>query len=279
MTTLSAPVGTMKRCSKCGEVKPLDEFHRNKRNKRDGRQSRCRDCQREYNRQWYAANREAKREYGRQWHADNRDARREYLRQWHADNREAQREYARQWRADNRDYSSQWNANNRATNAARTNAEIAAEQARRHPDGTKRCRRCREELPLSDFSADRSNLDGLQKVCRACNHIRPDVIEYWEAHGIDADTCVYCGGPYEHTDHIRPLALGGPDEPWNLAPACANCNLRKSARPTHEWINEFVPADNVDAWLLDPFALIGAVVVAADTAPRFTGTAIFGQAA
>ena len=34
---------TSKRCSKCGVVKPLDEFARD-RTKRDGRRSRCRVC-------------------------------------------------------------------------------------------------------------------------------------------------------------------------------------------------------------------------------------------
>ncbi len=38
-----------KRCSKCGEVKSLEEFHRD-RSKRLGRRSRCRECERQYGR-------------------------------------------------------------------------------------------------------------------------------------------------------------------------------------------------------------------------------------
>lgn len=34
---------TEKKCAKCGEVKPIDEFHKNKY-KKDGRISRCRFC-------------------------------------------------------------------------------------------------------------------------------------------------------------------------------------------------------------------------------------------
>ena len=38
-----------KRCTKCGETKPLDEFHRD-RSKKQGRRSRCRECERQYER-------------------------------------------------------------------------------------------------------------------------------------------------------------------------------------------------------------------------------------
>ena len=43
----------MKRCSTCGELKPLDEFNLRRRSP-DGRQFRCRAC----SRAWYLANRE-----------------------------------------------------------------------------------------------------------------------------------------------------------------------------------------------------------------------------
>ena len=38
-----------KRCTKCGETKPLDAFHRD-RSKKLGRRSRCRECERQYER-------------------------------------------------------------------------------------------------------------------------------------------------------------------------------------------------------------------------------------
>ena len=41
-----------KRCTACGEVKPLTEFHR-KTSARDGRQSRCRPCNIAANQVWY----------------------------------------------------------------------------------------------------------------------------------------------------------------------------------------------------------------------------------
>ena len=40
-----------KKCTKCGEVKSLDEFSKDKR-KKDGKQSRCKSCRKEYNKEY-----------------------------------------------------------------------------------------------------------------------------------------------------------------------------------------------------------------------------------
>lgn len=42
--------------------------------------------------------------------------------------------------------------------------------------------------------------------------------------------CWMCGGPFEHVDHVNPLAKGGPHMLANLRPACADCNIRKHAK-------------------------------------------------
>jgi len=47
--------------------------------------------------------------------------------------------------------------------------------------------------------------------------------------------CVYCGGKVAHIDHLWPLHTGGDDAPWNLAPACARCNLSKGSKSLGEW--------------------------------------------
>lgn len=47
--------------------------------------------------------------------------------------------------------------------------------------------------------------------------------------------CVYCDGPYEHIDHVVPLANGGRNIVTNLVPACERCNSSKQARDWVEW--------------------------------------------
>lgn len=50
------------------------------------------------------------------------------------------------------------------------------------------------------------------------------------------DPCAYCGAKSEQTDHIVPLARGGTDHWWNLARACADCNLRKHDKTAEEFM-------------------------------------------
>lgn len=76
-----------KRCTKCGEVKSLDEFNR-QRGGALGRRSRCRVCQREYYRTWRETNLDRRRAYDREYNAANRDRRREYAREYYAANRD-----------------------------------------------------------------------------------------------------------------------------------------------------------------------------------------------
>lgn len=47
----------MKACTRCGQIRPLDEFEKDKRHK-DGRGSRCRVCIRKHVSDWAKANRE-----------------------------------------------------------------------------------------------------------------------------------------------------------------------------------------------------------------------------
>ena len=51
-----------KRCSKCGEVKPLEEFRRD-RSKKQGRRSRCRECERQSERIYQPKSTAHSREY------------------------------------------------------------------------------------------------------------------------------------------------------------------------------------------------------------------------
>ena len=48
--------------------------------------------------------------------------------------------------------------------------------------------------------------------------------------------CAYCyTSPYEHWDHVIPLARGGRHAIGNLLPACATCNLAKGSKLLSEW--------------------------------------------
>ena len=61
-----------KTCSKCGEVKPIGEYHKGR--------NQCKACRAEYNKQYYQdpVIKEHKKQYDKQWRQDNK----EYDKQW-----------------------------------------------------------------------------------------------------------------------------------------------------------------------------------------------------
>ncbi|MGV9811115.1 HNH endonuclease [Streptomyces cellulosae] len=144
----------------------------------------------------------------------------------------------------------------RAAHTTRADEQVARDRARLRPDGVKRCRSCREVLPLDAFSADRSRPDGLRVDCRFCDNA--DLLRAALPHIEEADcwTCAYCSAPIEHVDHIQPRALGGTDEPHNLIGACAECNGSKNATPVLEWLARRDPGllDIVASWPVEVIA-------------------------
>lgn len=87
----------MKKCNKCGEIKPLSEFHKRKDSK-DGHAYHCKVCIGIYRSNHYVKNvhkiREYAREYSLNYYYENRDSRREYLRKY-----QQKHVYIVRWRA------------------------------------------------------------------------------------------------------------------------------------------------------------------------------------
>ena len=92
----------LKRCSKCGETKPLAEFSKDK-SRRDGLDCRCKECCRSYHRRYYEANRDAVLEHVRRYREENRDAVLERDRRYREENRDAERERVRRYYEENRE--------------------------------------------------------------------------------------------------------------------------------------------------------------------------------
>ena len=59
-----------KQCTKCGEVKELSEFHK----KRAGHASRCKDCKKEYDKEYNKTNADKKKEHNKEYYKTNADA-------------------------------------------------------------------------------------------------------------------------------------------------------------------------------------------------------------
>lgn len=117
-------------CAKCGEWKTLEEYHKNKKTK-DGRGTYCKECQKEYQKQWRENNpgyhnseqqkqykennKERIKEYHKQYRKDNAERIKEqqkqyykdnaeYFKQYYKDNAEHKKEYSKQYCKDNKEY-------------------------------------------------------------------------------------------------------------------------------------------------------------------------------
>lgn len=91
-----------KQCIGCGEVKPLDDYHRHQ-NKPDGRMSRCKTCRAESDRRYREKNRDKERERQRRYYEKNRDKELERARLYYAENRDKMLERDRRYYEKNRD--------------------------------------------------------------------------------------------------------------------------------------------------------------------------------
>ena len=107
----------MKTCTKCGETKPLGDFHRDQ-SSADGRQARCRECAAEYRRRYYEKNRDKVRERNRRWREENRDKVRECDRRYREENRDKALERRRRYLAENRDKALEYQRRHREENRA-----------------------------------------------------------------------------------------------------------------------------------------------------------------
>ena len=89
----------LKRCSKCGEERPLEEFYKDKTRK-DGRHSLCKTCSNQRMKLYYQKNSEEIKNRARNWQKNNRGKRNASTKKWkdkHRDEvRAAGREYYRE---------------------------------------------------------------------------------------------------------------------------------------------------------------------------------------
>lgn len=153
-------------CTKCDEIKPLDQFHKGQR--------QCKSC-------WHVWFIERREEiYARH----RRHAREKYL--------EAKTEGRCTWRGGNG---------------------------------------CQEPSRTGRVMCE---AHGKQDSARSTKRATGVYDQSYAARGLSS--CWICGSEFtesnrKHNDHLIPRSLGGPDDPWNMAPACARCNISRSNTP------------------------------------------------
>lgn len=181
-----------KACTKCGEVKPLSEYSRDRR-LRDGKRAVCKPCACTSTRKWYAENREHAAEY----RSENRERRAEDNARWCDENRDYRTRYAAEYRA-------------RPEVEARR-VEYAAEYRAANP-----------HIGWESEFRQRALKYGFGYLVPSMQKVtREDLIR------IHGDKCRHCSGPFESADHWPiPVSQGGHHAAYNMVPSCMDCQRR-----------------------------------------------------
>lgn len=234
---------TDKRCSKCGETKPLSQFSP-RPNRPCGIRSSCKSCscastiawreanperQQATSRARYLKTRERQLSANKVWCDAHRDKRRADARAWYAANTERAKATSRAWREANiervRVRGREWHKANADRRHAmwsawyRANRQARLESIRRWQEENPERRRA---ISLRGGQARRARQYHAPGSCTA-----EALAARWAMWG---GRCYMCGAEATSTDHVIPLARGGTHWPANLRPACGLCNSRKRAR-------------------------------------------------
>jgi hypothetical protein len=218
---------TTKRCSCCGEVKPVAEFSRNG-SRSDGLHNQCKTCKRVVDATWRAANREKHRASSLAWVAANRKKHLANVAAWAAANPEKVRAKNAAWRAANAEHvratrTAYYAANRekvcaanaawRAANPEKERAAAAAwAAANREKMNAWEARRRAEKLRATPKWSDKAACDAVY---------------------MHAATASRLLGEEMHVDHVVPLKCkiaSGLHVPANLAIVDAKRNISKNAK-------------------------------------------------
>ena len=217
----------VKRCGKCGQVKPVSEFYKDCREK-SGLRSPCKECHRLY----HEAHREEKAVYNRLYRAGHcaehaMDARRygerhpervaACKRRWQEAHPEKTVVSRRRWREAHRDEAHRERANACQRRYRETHPERIVEQCRR-------------------WNKNNSDKALATKQRRRALKVNAFGTEYTTAQMIEArreyygNRCYLCSKPADAMDHVKPLSKGGAHLPGNLRPICKGCNSAKGGK-------------------------------------------------
>ena len=105
----------MKKCSKCKEVKPYSDFHKDKKTK-DGFRFSCKYCYKQYReenkdkiKQYREENKEKIKQRDKQWRKENKEKIKQRQKQWRKENKEKIKQLSKQYYEENKEKINQRN--------------------------------------------------------------------------------------------------------------------------------------------------------------------------
>lgn len=256
----------LKRCTKCGEEKPLNEFPSTKR---DGVLHQCKTCMREYYRsryhqrpdvrarmQEYYKRPEVKERYReRYWKQGIRDRKMEYYQRPDVQERRktAREEYRQRPEVEERD--KQWRKDHwrrpdvqerrrwyRQRPDVKEHERLYAEEYRKRPGAKERLKEYSKTPQAKFLKINREHKRRIQKIHAIAATDEPITPQQWATIlKQQKNKCPDCGKRFTKKnpptmDHIVPLSLIPLHSSDNIRAVCGGCNARKRDRVVQEYI-------------------------------------------
>ena len=180
------PIGIgLKRCTKCGEVKPLSEFCKDKIRK-DGHTVWCKECKKKSNQEWYAVNSEEQNKKSQDWWRAHSQKINRYRQKKYAANPEKFKEAQKKWQKANPEKCAELRRNKRARKRNAEGKHTAKDIQKIFDRQGELCNACGKKLirynkkqyhvdhiiPLAKGGGN--GPDNLQLLCPYCNMTKSD---------------------------------------------------------------------------------------------------------
>ncbi len=233
---------TVKQCGKCGQSRTLATFTKNKES-RDGLCNICKVCQSEYRK----LNAERISAYKKEWCVKNVDRLKLKKAVYRKENKEQISKTLKSWRNSNQEkrqvYGAMYYRKNKQAHSQNRkawylrNRDSVIEHQRLYYQATRPQRRATAQR-WYEAHRNIARINSKRRIKRKwiqALHIITEAMLQQRA-SVFGNACAYCGGPFEHWDHVQPLSRGGPHVLGNLRPSCKACNLRKHTKLGKEWL-------------------------------------------
>jgi len=228
---------TLKRCSKCGETKPRDQFYKNKASK-DGLAHWCKECRSAEAAQRYKRDTEKFKKNRDRWNAANPNYFRDYYTE-HADHISARK---KEWWQQHKE---RLNETQRARRAANPEVARARDKYRYHNDPARKAyqlntaRKARRSKHGKEIR-QRSEMTRRARIVGSGGRVTVEEMTQIRLAQTDKQgrvRCWYCGVSITnwHVEHKLPLSRGGTHTASNICLSCPSCNSSKHTKTPQEW--------------------------------------------